>query len=71
MLADEALNLEHFPAQKALEHINVNIKQDQVNSATRMLLLEPSCIYATISLSQLLIPALKLVIHLFSKYTLG
>lgn len=50
MLADEALNFKYFPAQEVPDHINDNIKQDQVHSA-RMLLLEPSRIYATISLS--------------------
>lgn len=62
MFADKALNFKYFPAKEVLEYINDNIKQDKVHSA-RMLLLELSCIYATITPSQLLIHTLKLVIH--------
>lgn len=47
-VADEALNFKYSQAKGVLECINDNIKQDQVHSA-RMLLLELSCIYDTIS----------------------
>lgn len=70
VLPDDALNFKYFQAKGVLERINDNIRQDQVHSP-RMLLLELSCIYATISPSWPLIQALKLVTHLFNKYALG
>lgn len=62
MLTDEPLDFKCFQANKVLEHITDNVKQNQQLHAAKMLLLELSCIHA-ISQSQPLIQALMLVIH--------